>query len=124
MLAWALDLQPIAVTLGDINMAAIEIVEGWTSPIDFVLTVNGTTPASSMEGISVELILHDASGNIIDTTDKVDVSDIDAWIVQWSPDPGDVVPGVYSVRVKLYDSLQFASFVPNADPGTLIVYSA
>lgn len=80
-----------------------DLVEGWTGDLDFFLRADGDVPENSMAGMSVELVMKDASGNQINTTGNCSIVDADTWKVRYAPDSGDLVEGSYNARFKVTD---------------------
>ena len=104
-------------------MATYEIVAGWTGLIDINLLSQGAVPAGTMSGMTAALVLRDLAGNLLDTTGDVTVSDSTNWVVRYSPDATDLVPGVYHGRVKVTDSGGLVVYFPSGDFDTWIVRS-
>jgi hypothetical protein len=102
-------------------MAVYVLVIGWTSPIDISLLTQGAAPSGSMAGMTAELVLNDRHGTVIDTTGDISIPDVNVWTVRYSPDPLDLVPGVYRMRVKITDSGGRVAYWPSSDPDVLMV---
>lgn len=98
-----------------------ELVEGWTASIDIRLLAMGATPSGTMGGMSAALVLKDELGNTIDTTGDVSIVDAAGWVVRYSPDPADLQPGTYQMRVKVTDSGGKVSYFPSGEPDFLRV---
>jgi baseplate upper protein BppU len=67
----------------------VELVEGWTGDLDFVLKANGV--ALDLTGMTVELILRKPDGTTIDTAGDTSVPDPAAGKVRYAPDSADLV---------------------------------
>ena len=100
-----------------------DVVSGWTGHIDVDLLTKGATPSGTMAGMTAELILRDSNGNTITTTGDVSVQDSTNWVVRYSPDATDFVPGVYRGRFKVTDSAGLIVYFPSAEADTWIVRS-
>ena len=68
----------------------LEYVEGDTEPIKMHLLSNGIAPAQPLTGDLLLTVL-DAGGRPIDTTGKTSVVDSAAWLVAYTPAPGDLL---------------------------------
>lgn len=90
----------------------LEVVAGWTGPLDFDLLADGVAPAAAMAG-AVELILKKADGTALETTGDVAIIDSDNWRVRYSPDAGDLVEGVYRGRFKHTDNDSKVTYFPS-----------
>ncbi len=102
-------------------MATYEITAGWTAALDIRLLNRGATPAGTMAGMTAELLLKDAAGNTIPTSGDVSIPDSGTWSVRYSPDPSDLTPGAYRMRVKVTDSGGKVAYWPSGTPDVLVV---
>jgi hypothetical protein len=98
-----------------------EIVAGWTAPIDIELLTRGAAPTGTMAGMTVRLLLMSKTGDEIDTVGDVTIEDTDVWVVRYAPDPSDLHPGVYRMRIKVTDSGGKVVYFPSGDPDVLVV---
>lgn len=99
-------------------METHDLVEGWTAPIDVYLLAGGAVPTGSMSGMSVELVLANRHGQIIQTAGDVSIQDTDNWVVRYTPSPGDLVasPYAYYGRFKVTDQVGGISYYPSGEP--------
>lgn len=100
-----------------------ELVAGWTSPIDIDLLTKGQTPVGTMSGMTAALVLMDGRGVTIDTSGDVTIADATNWIVRYSPDATDLIPGIYRGRVKITDAGGAVAYFPSGEWDTWIVRS-
>lgn len=100
-----------------------ELVAGWTSPIDIDLLTKGATPSGTMSGMTAALLLQDGKGNSIDTSGDVTIADATNWIVRYSPDAADLVPGVYHGRIKVTDAGGAVAYFPSGEWDRWIIRS-
>lgn len=98
-----------------------ELVEGWTSPIDITLLTRGEKPPNTMAGMTVEILLEDREGNALETTGDLSIQDTDNWIVRFTPDEADLIPGNYYGRIKVTDEFGGNSYFPSGDPDIWVV---
>jgi hypothetical protein len=98
-----------------------EIVEGWTGPLDIRLKSAGADPSGDMVGMSAALLLTNKAGDVVDTAGDVTIEDVDVWVVRYAPDPSDLQPGVYRMRIKVTDSAGKVVYFPSGDPDVLVV---
>jgi len=92
------------------------LVAGWTSPIDFYLKSKGATPSGTMSGMTADLVLREKNtGALVTTTGDVSVQDTTNWIVRFSPDPSDLVEGIYRARFKVTDGSGLVAYFPSDD---------
>ncbi len=92
-----------------------EVVAGWTAPIDVDLLAKGETPSGTMAGMTVALVLRDHKGDTLDTSGDVSIEDSDGWIVRYTPDATDLVPGVYNGRFKVTDGSGGIAYFPSGE---------
>lgn len=101
-----------------------EVVAGWTAAIDVDLLSKGTTPSGSMAGYSVELVLMDMNGNQVNTSGDSAVQDATNWVVRYTPDAADLVPGEYRGRFKVTDGSGGIAYFPSGDWDTWKIRTA
>lgn len=93
--------------------------EGQTKPLVHQLLSN-KLPVS-IEGFDIELIMHDSSGEVVDTTGKVtnldDGTDANKGKVQFSPGADDLLSSgsPYTLHWKVTDGVGKVDFWPNGD---------
>jgi hypothetical protein len=66
----------------------IDLVEGWTAPLDFVLKADGV--AVNLTGQDVTLVLNTAAGVAIDTSADVQVVEAASGRVRYTPAVGAI----------------------------------
>jgi hypothetical protein len=91
----------------------LDLVEGWTGPLDFDLLADNATPSSAMTGMSVVLLLREESGHDVTIGGTVGILDAAAWRIRYSPANGDLVAGKYGARFKVMDTGGKIVFFPN-----------
>jgi uncharacterized phiE125 gp8 family phage protein len=96
-------------------MAELKLVEGWTGPIQETLTKNAV--AQDLTGMTVALLLHRADGSLVSTTGNVTVPTPAAGLVQYSPDPTDLLASEtpHVARWKVTDGAGKVSFFPSEE---------
>ncbi len=99
----------------DTRKRTYEMVVGWTGPINIRLLSQGDTPAGSLSGMTIALVLRDHLGNTLDTSGDVAITDTSAWLVRYTPDPDDMVPGVYNGRFKVTDDSGAIVYFPSGE---------
>ena len=102
----------------------IEIVEGWTGPVDVRLDADGSPV--DLAGMTVALVLHDAYGSTVLTTGAIFLSSSTGWKVTYSPlTTGDLVAarGPYGAHFKVTDTGGKIVFFPSAKADPWFVYS-
>ena len=94
-------------------MTVIELVEGWTGPLDFQLMANGSVP--NLTGCTVELILRKRDGTVVDTSGDVAVQgDPTEAIVRYTPEDATVLTnGPMHARFKVIDAASKVTFFPS-----------
>ena len=102
----------------------IDLVAGWTSAIDFMLIARGALPNGTMFGHTAELILMDDSGNQVTTTGDVEIADPTNWVVRYTPDATDLIPGNYYGRFKITDAAGGVAYFPSGEPDLWIIRRA
>lgn len=102
----------------------LDIVEGWTGPIDMQLKVDGTSLVLST-GETVELILKRSDRETVSTTGEVVVVTATCGVIRYSPSVLDFVAkwSPYFARFKVTDATGKIVFFPNARPDTWSVHS-
>jgi uncharacterized phiE125 gp8 family phage protein len=105
-------------------MAELQLVEGWTGPIDETLKSNGV--AVDLTGMTVELILQKATGAPVDTTGDVTVVTPASGLVRYSPDAADLVAAEtpHVARWKVTDGGGKVVFFPHEAGEVWLVQSA
>jgi len=91
----------------------LDVVEGWTGPIDVQLLNDGQVPETPMDQMGVELILRDSTGALVDIQGAVTVLDADTWTVRYVPDANDLKEGAYTGRFKVTDGFDQVGFFPS-----------
>lgn len=104
-------------------MSNYSVVAGWSSPIDFTLLSKGATPSGTTTGFSVVLVMRDLQGNTWDASGDCAFTNTTSWIVRWTPDTADLVPGVYRIRFKVTDASSGIAYFPSDEPDVLVVRS-
>lgn len=89
----------------------IDIAEGWTSPLDFQLLVDGAP--LNLTGLTVTAILTHRAGTV-DTAGDVTVTDAAQGKVAYTPDPTDLTAaaGSYRLRFKVVDGAGAIVYFP------------
>lgn len=97
-------------------MAGVELVAGWTGPLDFQLLADGAP--QNLTGMAVEMLLKTSGGDIIDTSGDLALLDAPAGKVRFSPDPADLVATASPLvsRFKVTDGLGKVVFFPSGEP--------
>jgi hypothetical protein len=92
---------------------SIEIIEGWTGPIDFALKADGS--AVDLNGITVTLLLKGNDGLAVDTTGDISILDSTAGTVRYLPDAADLTAAKspYKARFKLVDGTGAIAYCPS-----------
>lgn len=94
----------------------IEVVEGWTGPIDVQLQADGIPP--NLTGATVDLILKGKDDNAVTTSGNVTIIDAGAAKVRYLPDAADLVAAKspYRARYKVTDGIGKIVFFPSDRP--------
>ncbi len=94
----------------------IELVVGWTGPLDFICQGDGV--AVDLTGCSAQLIIKNESGATHPFTGTISIVDAAAGKVRILPAAADLSPAGITllVRVKITDSLARITFFPSGDP--------
>lgn len=102
---------------------SIEVVEGWTGDLDFVLQADGV--AVDLTGATVELILYKSDETLIDTSSDITVTDAASGAVSYSPDETDLLASESPLRsrFKVTDGSGKVVYFPNARMDTWTVRS-
>lgn len=108
--------------------AITEVVEGWTSPMEFTLKLatSSSTSYSPMDltGLTVAIVLKDGRGRTVNSsTTGVSVVSSTGGTVQYAPTSSDFVAArsPYRVRFKLTDSTGRIAYHPNTDESLITV---
>lgn len=104
----------------------LDVVEGWTGPIDMILKIDGSPALFSGSSDDVQLILRSADRQIISTTGEVYVLSATDGTVRFFPSIKDLVAarGPYLARYKHTDAEGRIVFFPNGAADVWTVYSA
>lgn len=102
-------------------MANVDITEGWTGSLDFILTADGTPV--DLTGATLALVLT-TGATVVDTTGDVTVVTPAAGAVRYTPDPADLVPGQYRAHWKVTESGGGVVYYPNGRGDTWVVHPA
>src|SRR5207249_5895548 len=100
------------------SMIAIEIVEGWTDPIDFQLLkqtdAGGPFAPADLTGWTVTLLLSAVDGTAIDTTGDLSPITIASGTFRFTPDADDLKAkdSIVRARFKAVNGAKVAYF-PN-----------
>lgn len=99
----------------------VELVTGWTGPLDFRLLADGA--AYNLTGMTVELILTAQDGTSISTSGDTSVTDAATGTVRYLPDSTDLVTSnsPISMRWKVTDGGGLIVFHPSGRPSTILV---
>ena len=91
----------------------LEIVEGWTGPVDMQLKKNGAPV--DLTGCTVSLILRGSDGVAIDTAADVSVLEVATGKVRYLPDAEDLVAAKtpHWARFKVTDASSKNVFFPS-----------
>jgi len=92
---------------------SLEIVAGWTGPVDFALKADGA--AINLAGITVTLLLSGSDGVTVDTTGDVTILSEPGGTVRYLPDAADLSAALspYKARFKLVDGTGAIVYVPS-----------
>lgn len=92
----------------------LKIAEGSTEDVDFQLLVDGAV--QDLTGATIELILNDYNGFVIDTSGDTSLVDGPTGKVRYSPDAADLVStkSPYSARWKITKGGKVSFFPSNA----------
>lgn len=101
----------------------VELVSGWTGPLDFRLLADGA--AINLTGMTVELILTAQDGTSIPTTGDTSVTDAVAGKVRYSPDSTDLVvaSSPIQMRWKVTDGGGSVVYHPSGRPAVIVVHA-
>lgn len=94
----------------------VELVEGWTGPLEFQLLADGT--AQDLTGMTVELILKDSEGTAITTTGDITVTGAATGEVTYAPDSADLAAAASPLasRFKVTDGSGKVVYFPSGEP--------
>jgi len=101
-------------------MAVTEIVEGWTEPLEWLLLNDGAAPSQPLTG-TIEPIIKDANGIVVDVTGDSAIVDAATWKVRYTPDAADFTVGTYTIRWQITQG-GAVFFFPNGAPDIIRVY--
>lgn len=91
----------------------LDLVEGWTGPIDYDLLADGTpVNASSSNGDVVSLVLHNRAGTTVSTTGDVTFLTSSTGRVRYLPGVNDLVAQAspYRARFRIENNGQIVFF--------------
>jgi hypothetical protein len=93
---------------------SLEIVAGWTGPVDFALKSDGAP--INLAGITVTMLLNGNDGVSVDTVGDVAVLDPVAGTVRYIPDASDLssAKSPYRARFRLTDGTGAVVYVPSS----------
>ena len=108
--------------------AITEVVEGWTSPLEFTLkqatsSSTGYDPID-LTGMTVAIVLKDGRGRTVaSSTSGVSVTSSTGGVVQYAPQATDfsAARSPYRVRFKLTDGGGLIVYHPNTDEALITV---
>jgi len=102
----------------------IEVVEGWSGPIDLQLKADGT--AVNLTGATVELLLRGADGQLVGSSGNVTIIGSTDGRIRYLPDVGDLVArrSPYRARLKVTDTATRIVFFPSGESDQWLVRSA
>jgi len=102
----------------------IEVVQGWTGPIDMQLKADGV--AVDLTGMTVVLILKDKDGTSVDTAGDVSILDAATGKVRYLGDPTDLVAAnsPFRARWQVTDGAGRVVYFPSGPPDVWKVYAA
>lgn len=98
-------------------MASLEIVAGWTDPIDAYLLSDGErVDLTGLTSDDVELILVDRHGTLVDAGGDVAIVDAAEGLVRYLPDAGDFTAegSPYKARWKVTSLSDRISYFPSS----------
>ena len=95
-------------------MTDINVVQGWTSPIDIALKSDGTVQA--MSGMTVTLQLHRPNGSLVSISGSITTATATGASIRYSPSTGDLTKGQYRGRWKAVDGSSKIAYFPNDVP--------
>lgn len=101
----------------------VELVEGWTGPLEFQLLADGA--AQNLTGMTVTMLLYKSDGTVIDTTGDITVTDAATGEVTYNPDAADLAAtdSPLTFRFKVVDSSSKVVYFPNEDRNVIKVNS-
>lgn len=100
---------------------SIDLVEGWTGPLVYVLKVDGV--AQDLTDMTVTLIARDAHDELLSLKGTLAVTDAESGEVTFSPASGDIRLRTSPMRVrwKVVDENTKVVFFPNANPEDWVI---
>lgn len=103
-------------------MITVEVVEGWTDPLDFTLKVNGV--AKDLTGMTVLLQMWDRSGTAIGLTGTTSVPTPASGLVRFSPGAADLTAARSPIKArwKVTDGAGKIGYFPNGDADRWMVF--
>lgn len=105
-----------------------DFTEGWTGPIDVRLLAQATTTSTSapydVTNMTVALILKDAKGRIVSTSDDVSLFNSTGGVVRYIPDTRDFLTrrSPFTAKFAVTDSTGRVVFFPSGAPDVWRVY--
>ena len=103
-------------------MATLEVVEGWTSPLDYTLTADGV--AVDLTNCTPLLQLWDAAGALVTLGGTSALITAASGTVRFTPSSTDLLnaSSPYTARWKVTDAAAKVSYFPNGSPDLIVVY--
>lgn len=102
-------------------MAAVNIVEGQTAPLDWLLRANAVP--QNLTDMTVTAVLKTAAGKVVSTTDDVTVYGTTGGLVRLNPDAVDfrAYRSPYTLRFRVEDVDGKVAYFPSGEPITIMV---
>ena len=90
---------------------AIDLVEGWTEPIEYTILADGA--AVDLTGKTVNLLLYDCDQNLLEPAGELTITDAPTGKVAFTPAAGDLVAAKSPYYVRFH-VVEDGFFAPNA----------
>lgn len=105
---------------------SLDLVQGWTDPIDYQLkkvAVDGTITILNLTGMTAALEVFDARGNSISIAGTVTVTSAITGEVRFAPGASDLLTAKspYEIRWKITDGSGKVAYFPRAEAEKWIV---
>lgn len=99
-------------------MSQIDLVQGWTSPVDFRLDADGV--AVDLSGMTVTLVLSTNNGELVSLGGSTSLLDATGGQVRYTPSTGggDFVKGSFRGRWQVVDGDSKVVYFPNGEADT------
>ena len=97
-------------------MATIDLVQGWTGPLDFRLESDGS--AVNLTGMTPLVVLSLPSGAPVVLTGTSALLTATGGTVRFTPGASDIVRGSYRARWKVTDGSDNDVYFPNGEADT------